>query len=344
MKLRLYREGKARFLAPDLDFYRHPNHAPVFFNPRARVSRDVSVLVLKVVKVDSVLDGMAATGVRGIRYALEADVSPFFCDINPLAVGLIEENVALNGLSAGIFLDDVRRVCLSHSFDAVDIDPFGTPAPFLSDAVLGVRNGGYLLVTATDPGPLSGVNRTAALRKYGVFVRRLPWKEELAARILLFAIFRAAGANERGIVPIISFTHENHVRVIIQLFKKPSLISKNAKHVGMFSGVGPLWLGPLHHRNVVGEAAKLWEESYSKAAKYILHTASREVNALGFFDLHHLSRKMKVSHVPPVEKVIEALLERGFEASRTVFRRTAIKTDAPEEEVIKILQDLSNSS
>ncbi len=341
MRLTLVQEGRAKVRVPDLAYYGHPNHAPVFFNPQARPSRDVSTLLLSVLPVETVLDGMAATGIRGIRYALEAEKSVVFNDINPRAVELIQENVGLNNISAEIFQRDVRVICLENSYDAVDIDPFGTPSPFLPDAVLGVRNRGYLLVTATDPGPLSGKNKVAALRKYGVFARMLQWKEELAVRILLFAIFHAAGMNERGIIPVASFVYKNHVRVIVQLLKKPSLITKNAKNIGFYGEVGPLWLGPLHNPDVVSKAADRFDPSiYSKDAGYYFQVAPQEIEVVGFYDVHQLAKEIRLARIPPIDKVVEELKGHGFDASRTVFRRTGIKTTAKKEDVLEILKTL----
>ena len=100
MDLVEWREGRARLLVPDPRKYAHPNHMPVFFNPRARVSRDVSSLALSAMDVGEVLDAMAASGVRGIRYALEAGKRVVFNDIDPRAVDLIRKNLNLNGLEA----------------------------------------------------------------------------------------------------------------------------------------------------------------------------------------------------------------------------------------------------
>lgn len=41
-------------------------------------------------------------------------------------------------------------VCLWQVYDAVDLDPYGTPAQLLDSAVQAVSEGGLLLITATD--------------------------------------------------------------------------------------------------------------------------------------------------------------------------------------------------
>ena len=47
---------------------------------------------------------------------------------------------------------DARVVMIQRAgvYDAVDLDPYGTPAQLLDSAVQAVSEGGLLLVTATD--------------------------------------------------------------------------------------------------------------------------------------------------------------------------------------------------
>ena len=75
-------EGKARLKVPNPRKYvrpdgvYEPSWAPVFYNPRQVFNRDISTLALKVLVKTfphpvKVLDALAGTGVRAIRYALE---------------------------------------------------------------------------------------------------------------------------------------------------------------------------------------------------------------------------------------------------------------------------------
>lgn len=43
-------------------------------------------------------------------------------------------------------------------FDMIDLDPYGTAAPFLDAAVQSVNDGGLLCVTCTDLAVLAGTN------------------------------------------------------------------------------------------------------------------------------------------------------------------------------------------
>ncbi len=341
VKLVEWQEGKAHIFVPDPQEYGHPNHMPVFFNPRARVSRDVSTLVLSVLDVHEVLDAMAATGVRGIRYALEAGKQVFFNDIDERAVVLIRKNLQKNKIDAEVLQGDANVLLHSRSFECVDIDPFGSPAPFLHAAARSIRHGGVLLVTATDTAPLFGASPNAAKRKYLAITRRVPWEKEMGVRILLANVFHALGIYEKGMIPLISFVHEHHVRVIVKVLRRPSLVTRNAKNIGIVDGVGPIWLGPLHNTDVLSSALSRWSpDTYSREAKRIIALASEELPVVGYYDLHHIARSLKLRSVPPVEKVIHSLKERGFMATRTVFSPTAIKTNAELQELEDLLKSL----
>lgn len=44
------------------------------------------------------------------------------------------------------------------NFDVIDLDPYGTAAPFIDAAVQAVADGGLLCVTCTDLAVLAGTN------------------------------------------------------------------------------------------------------------------------------------------------------------------------------------------
>lgn len=50
-------------------------------------------------------------------------------------------------------------VQMEKGFDVVDLDPYGTPAMFLDSAMQSVKDGGLMLVTATDMAVLCGNNK-----------------------------------------------------------------------------------------------------------------------------------------------------------------------------------------
>jgi tRNA (guanine26-N2/guanine27-N2)-dimethyltransferase len=90
-------------------------------------------------------------------------------DLNPLAVELARENVTENALSnVHVCKDDANlllRKCRGK-FDVIDIDPFGTPSPYVDSAASSLKAGGMICVTATDTSALCGTYKKPCIRKY----------------------------------------------------------------------------------------------------------------------------------------------------------------------------------
>lgn len=57
-------------------------------------------------------------------------------------------------------------------FLIVDIDPYGSPAPFIDAAVQSVADGGMLMVTCTDMAILCGNHSETCYAKYGAMSLR----------------------------------------------------------------------------------------------------------------------------------------------------------------------------
>ena len=107
----------------------------------------------------TILEALSATGLRSIRYAKELNgVKEIVAnDISKRAVASIQRNVDANAVSNLVTPShsDATMVMYNHRskdnrFDIVDLDPYGSPTPFLDGAVQSVEEGGLLCVTATD--------------------------------------------------------------------------------------------------------------------------------------------------------------------------------------------------
>lgn len=91
-------------------------------------------------------------------------------DLEAAAVESIRRNVAFAGEAVAnvvIPMETDARVLmlqLEKSFDVVDLDPYGTPAMFLDSAMQTVKDGGLMLITATDMAVLCGNNKEVCLR------------------------------------------------------------------------------------------------------------------------------------------------------------------------------------
>jgi tRNA G26 N,N-dimethylase Trm1 len=82
---------------------------PVFYNPRMKVNRDFSVAFARSVEDElTVLDCFSASGVMGLRYALECEniKKVIFNDKNREAFKAILKNIELNG---GVFEKSQRE-------------------------------------------------------------------------------------------------------------------------------------------------------------------------------------------------------------------------------------------
>ncbi|CAN6294056.1 unnamed protein product [Urochloa humidicola] len=182
-----------------------------------------------------VLEALAASGLRAIRYALEVDGigQVTAVDNNEAAVEACKKNIQLNGSLASSkvvpHLADARVYMLTHpkEFDVVDLDPYGSPAAFLDSAVQCVADGGLLMCSATDMAVLAGGNAEVCFSKYGSYPLRGKHCHEMALRILLACIESHAIRHKRHIVPIISIHMDFYIRVFVRIFTSASTVKSS---------------------------------------------------------------------------------------------------------------------
>src|SRR3989449_5831932 len=222
------------------------------------VNRDLSAIVLRrwPQPLNSVLDGLTATGAWGIRMALEADVRVLTLnERSEVAVDLIRENVRRNDLDADIRAGDLRKRLSEAAYDFVDIDPFGPPTPFLPAAFGAPEVAGGIGVTATDTAVLCGTYPDACQRRYDARPLRCPQGAEIGLRILIGYCPRVAATRGQSIRPSLAFAAEHFVWVLLIVdpkSRRPSLGRVVRASPGHFfsasdpahDSIGPLWLGP----------------------------------------------------------------------------------------------------
>jgi len=343
------KEGGVKLVIPDPKKYKLTAKAPVFYNPAMQLNRDISILLLKSVKpkVQSAVDLLAATGIRGLRMKEEAKVQRVYInDASPTAFKFIKLNAKLNHLSitpsnlrAHEFLATRYRMP-DAKFGYVDIDPFGTPVPFLDAGVKAIieNRSGIIAVTATDTSALCGTYPAACLRKYGSRPLYNYLMNEVGLRILVKKVQEVAAQYDIALKPVFAHTTRHYMRCYLQAERGAEATDKILKQIGMFQGAGPMWLGQLYDVALVekmhGEALKA--KSISEETRHFLYMISQEapIQTVGFFDL----AEMKLHQVPKINDVISKLQSLGFEAARTHFSATGIKTNASENEFKKILK------
>ncbi|KAL5705982.1 methylamine--glutamate N-methyltransferase [Ranunculus cassubicifolius] len=177
-----------------------------------------------------VLEALAASGLRALRYAREVEEigQVIAVDNDKASVEACRRNIKFNGsvVSAKVesHLADARVFMLTHpkEFDVVDLDPYGSPSVFLDSAVQSVADGGILMCTATDMAVLCGGNAEVCYSKYGSYPLRGKYCHEMALRILLASIESHANRYKRHIVPILSVRMDFYVRVFVRIFTSAS--------------------------------------------------------------------------------------------------------------------------
>ncbi|PIA29292.1 hypothetical protein AQUCO_06100065v1 [Aquilegia coerulea] len=181
-------------------------------------------------KPAKVLEALAASGLRALRYAREVEgISQVIAlDNDKVSVEACKRNIKFNGSVAcskvEAHLADARVYMLTHpkEFEVVDLDPYGSPSVFLDSAVQSVSDGGILMCTATDMAVLCGGNGEVCYSKYGSYPLRGKYCHEMALRILLACIESHANRYKRYIVPILSVQMDFYVRVFVRIFTSAS--------------------------------------------------------------------------------------------------------------------------
>ncbi|XP_020597224.1 probable tRNA (guanine(26)-N(2))-dimethyltransferase 2 [Phalaenopsis equestris] len=197
------------------------------------VSKKISVKgCCGVPKAPKVLEALAASGLRALRYALEVDgLGPVIAlDNDEASIKACMRNIKFNGSTACSKVEayhaDARVYMLTNQkeFDVVDLDPYGSPSVFLDSAVQAITDGGILMCTATDMAVLCGGNGEVCYSKYGSYPLKGKYCHELALRILLASIESHANRYKRYIVPILSVQMDFYIRVFVRIFTSASAI------------------------------------------------------------------------------------------------------------------------
>ncbi len=174
-------EGKTILIVPKSSLTaKVPSKIPAFFNPAAKLNRDLSILAYIAFSASSSVkktfaDSFTGIGARALRVAVEVpEVEQIYCnDINSIAIEAAKEAAKLNSVTGQCHFstDDVCKFLLKgdkedNRFSIVDLDPFGTPARHVDCVLRSVLDGGLVSITATDTAVLWGVYPKVCLRRY----------------------------------------------------------------------------------------------------------------------------------------------------------------------------------
>ena len=362
------REGTTDLLVPVGHSRKGPGTktGDIFYNGQMEFGRDVSVMFGRVAlrEGQAILDGLAATGARGLRLANECGVRADFQlnDRDIRAAVLMKQNAELNSLGhVKVHCRDLNGLLADERFDYIDIDPFGTPVDFIDAAVQSCKNDGIVAVTATDTAPLYGAYPKTSLRRYGALSARSPFAHETGLRILAGFIVREAAKHDRAAEPLLCFHADHYFRVNMRIRNGAARADAAIKKLGYTSydritlkrGVaderkdqkdaGPLWCGQLMAKDIAKQMAATGDLGTSTRCSRILQTW-REEAAMPplFYGMDELARKTKLSP-PRLVDFIAYLEGKGAKASRTHFDPKGLKTDLPSKELVRHYKSFATS-
>ena len=346
----------------------------VFYNPVMKLNRDITVLLLETLwearektREDvgakssfRVCSPLAGSGVRECRMAVELSrgvveelsVNDYSADAVKLAKLNFRRNakkLTLPKSEITFSCDEANKHLLdSKGFSYIDLDPFGTPNPFLDAAVKRLQRGGVLGVTATDTSALAGTYVHPCRRKYWSEPMRNHLMHEVGLRILIRKVQLVAAQYEKALTPIYSYSKDHYVRVFFRNERSKKSVDKVlAKHGHLHHCTrclaitpckenvgecckrptlvaGPLWLGELWDAKLARAMAtknSSWKHGQPENQRF-LETVAREAaltGVLGFYPFNLVRQKLGKA---PLAK-LELLQRRGV--APTHFLSNAVK-------------------
>ncbi len=351
---------------------------PVFFNPAMELNRDITVAVLRQAPErflerdePSYLDAMAGSGIRGVRAGFEG-YRVICCDRSEAALTYTRRNLEAHGIDATVVHDDARRELFDSRFDVVDIDPFGSPIPYIDAAMFGTD--GLLCVTATDTAPLCGAHRKAGIRRYTSVPATTVDHPEIGLRTMIGAIVRRGASHDVAATPVLSHSTRHYHRAYLALAEGATIADETLEQVGFLEHcescwwreetaglapslrvhcprcdadlrrIGPLWLGDYRDRSFTASVIDAIDETMGTAtqATRLLDRLAGEADLVGHLDHHEVCDRMDLP-AGPIETVLEELRERKYIATRTHFGGTTFKTDAPMTTIETVVESVTDS-
>jgi len=380
-------EGRAKIIIPRMNSYLRedrvyePAWSPVFYNPLMRISRDLTSLLMHSLfgeKSYYFIDALSGSGVRGVRLVLESNGYGLLNDVDPVAYLYIVRNIRLNevGDKARASHCEANTLLNNYTFsgipvDYIDIDPYGSPIPYIDSAVKPLAKNAYLGVTATDSGPLTCSHWLKALRRYNIVCIDTDFDKELGLRILIYNIVYRGSSQDVALKPILSYSHRYYYRVFFKTVRsggeayklldncrgylwyckntlERGFVKNPLDNPGCSDGskplvTGPLWICSLGEEEVV-------EQLYQHSLK-IDYVDKETVKLLGLLrnEISVNEPYVRVDklfsilglNMPPLRELIALLNTHGFKAYRSHFDPRAVKTNACVKDIAEIFRRFS---
>ncbi len=339
----------------------------VFYNPQMKLNRDISILLINNYfekKIDF-CDPMIASGIRELRL-LKIIPDKFnslsLGDISKTAIKNAKKNFKINKIkqkNISFFNTDALNTINSKYFDYIELDPFGSPVPFIDIACQKIKHNGILSITATDTAALCGTYPKTSLRKYGINTYYTYFYEELGLRNLIAYSKRQAAKYNKVLKPIISYTNKHYYKVFFKVEESKSSSYESIKNLKYLSWnpktqnilildtkniniknellLGPTYIGNLNDKSFIKkliENSNILEEK--KEVLNLLNSLYEELDIIGHYNIHKLQKEYKIKE-RKFSEIIELIEKSNFLVSRPHNSKFTLKTNASSEELIKIL-------
>lgn len=346
----------------------------VFYNPVMKSNRNIAILLLNSVEKENmnIASPLAGSGIRELRFLKELKPvkiqNIFVNDLKENFPKVIADNIKLNNLSkdlkeklavhnddANLFLLNQVRHCREGEFcgyfDYVEIDPFGSPNPFLAASVARITRNGIIAVTATDTAALTGTYPKVTKRKYWARAVRNYMMHEIGLRILIRKIQLQGAQFDKALIPILAYHKDHYFRIYLKsvknkeecdkILKKHQYLLFNPKTLEFkiskynlekgFDYFGPLWTGSLFDKKLIAKMKK--DNPFPEEQKFLdLLLEESKIDTVGFYDLHVIAKKfgLETTKLEPILKKVKG--------SRTQFSGTGIKTKDGIKEIVSAMK------
>ncbi len=323
-----------------------------FYNPNMQLNRDISILICQHIldiskKKKKFLDGLAASGIRGVRLANEivGDFEIVVNDWDKESYNLIKKNIEEYSFKNVESCNMNLNVLLSErNFDYIDIDPFGSPVYFIDSAVRSIKNGGVISCSATDTATLCGVYPKVCIRRYGAVPFHSIVMKEIGLRILLGFICRVAGVYDKAIEPLLCYSSDHYFRVYVKVYSSISKANQcmnnfkkiqSGENIGLQktkNDIGPIWLGSFVDKKTINDIQNILPNKKLGCKNHIyilLDILKEEADAKPFFYTTESIGSFLKKSIPKKDLFFEWLKKQGYNVYRTHFSSTGFKTDAP---------------
>ena len=319
-------------------------------------NRDISIILLNALdrKNIQIADPLAGSGIRSIRFIKELEKGMIknlsINDYGEQEVTAIKKNIKLNNIdpdnTINIFCLDANDFLLkSDGFDYIDIDPFGSPNPFIDSATKRISRNGILAVTATDTPALCGNHPKACLRKYWANQINNDIMHETGLRILIRKIQLIGAQYKKALVPIFAYSKDHYMQVFFRSIKSKTRCDQILKQHNCLENVGPMWLGPLWDVELVKKMSLLVQSSnYDQKLKNFLAIVNSEsdINTVGFYNFKYFWKWNRIRmNFPKRHHIISLIQQKGYTASPTHFVEAGIRSNIGKSDFLKIISEIS---